>query len=590
MNSISISPVSRLAMTDTKNGASVRAGRQVPAGDFASSVEQIQERTQSTKLDAKPKSVTNDPPLPHDHPRNRTASSNDCRPIANPSTPSNATDAYAPLLSAAAPVPPSPAPNPELPFDQGTKDQSVVGDVAGVDQTASSQNAKVGAPQSPQNGPNDGQTHLQTGLNPDFALPGSLKNSTRPNQISSSSIVYPDDTNTKSTPEAQFPGIETGAKLDLKNGDPSDPVIAKSSSVADSNANPDQSLKLPTTGQRESSGKGAKPIAPKAFYGQLAEVRNSTETVASAPDSGPSNATIPSDQADQGLSTLPTASLSASPLEVSGRPAPTVDALPEAMPIPSELLPTGAAYGLQSSSDGSDRFNEGRDDDPATDSGARPASGRDRRMLAVDGAVQPFVVGPSHPSPSNADVSGTSNISASTPAATVGDAAPRSQAQIELHPSTSDTFHSMDTSDAKFVPGPLDSIERGEIHVSLQNEALGTVELRARVHGENVAASITVEKHDTQLMLSNALPNLHQALSDRSLRLEHITVKQGLSDMSAQTSHSNQDGRSSPSRSESSTVRVTSGGGSAGGSAFFGAGFSGETGVFDTDGRLNVRA
>lgn len=66
-----------------------------------------------------------------------------------------------------------------------------------------------------------------------------------------------------------------------------------------------------------------------------------------------------------------------------------------------------------------------------------------------------------------------------------------------------------------------------EMSIALKAEALGAVELRARVTGDQVGAAITVERHDAHAMLANDLPSLHQALSDRQLRVENVTVFQG---------------------------------------------------------------
>ena len=89
-----------------------------------------------------------------------------------------------------------------------------------------------------------------------------------------------------------------------------------------------------------------------------------------------------------------------------------------------------------------------------------------------------------------------------------------------------------------------------EMQVRLRTEALGSIDVRTIVKGSDIGASIRVEAHDTQVMLTNELSQLERALNERSLRVEHLDVLQG----SVSGGHSNgtgpgySDGRASEPR------------------------------------------
>jgi hypothetical protein len=136
------------------------------------------------------------------------------------------------------------------------------------------------------------------------------------------------------------------------------------------------------------------------------------------------------------------------------------------------------------------------------------------------------------------------------------------------------------------VSSLVEGIARGEMHLSMQTERLGAVELHTSVHGDQVGAIIAVEKHDMQSLLNNALPQLHQALSDKNLLLQQVTIQHGLSDAAAQgsASHSKQD-----SGNRQSGYGSTNGSGSSGSSATGGSSTKGEAGIYDLRGRLSVR-
>jgi hypothetical protein len=67
---------------------------------------------------------------------------------------------------------------------------------------------------------------------------------------------------------------------------------------------------------------------------------------------------------------------------------------------------------------------------------------------------------------------------------------------------------------------------QSEIHLAMQVDRLGPVELHAHVSGEQMGASILVEKREAHAALAVELPALQQALSEKSLRVEHVWLTQ----------------------------------------------------------------
>jgi flagellar hook-length control protein FliK len=68
---------------------------------------------------------------------------------------------------------------------------------------------------------------------------------------------------------------------------------------------------------------------------------------------------------------------------------------------------------------------------------------------------------------------------------------------------------------------------QSEMNIAMQVEALGAVQVHTHVTGDQVGAAITVERHEAHAFLTSDLPALHQALNDRQLRPENISVSQG---------------------------------------------------------------
>src|SRR5208283_1485940 len=66
-----------------------------------------------------------------------------------------------------------------------------------------------------------------------------------------------------------------------------------------------------------------------------------------------------------------------------------------------------------------------------------------------------------------------------------------------------------------------------EMHIAMQTDKLGAVELHARVTGEQVGAAITVEKKEAHAALAVELPTLQQALAEKNFRVAHVVLLQG---------------------------------------------------------------
>jgi flagellar hook-length control protein FliK len=136
------------------------------------------------------------------------------------------------------------------------------------------------------------------------------------------------------------------------------------------------------------------------------------------------------------------------------------------------------------------------------------------------------------------------------------------------------------------------SLAGAEMNVALRTEGLGAVQVRAHVTGDQVGASITVERHDAHAALANDLPALHQALSERQLRVENVFLQQG----SAHAGSGIGDGAARQQQQGGTPPRPSASGGTA--ANFLGAAQNtapAETSTenytaFDSNGRLSVQA
>jgi len=131
-------------------------------------------------------------------------------------------------------------------------------------------------------------------------------------------------------------------------------------------------------------------------------------------------------------------------------------------------------------------------------------------------------------------------------------------------------------------------LTQAEASIAFRGEGLGSVQVHTRVSGDEVGASIAVERHDVRAMLSNDLASLHQALGDKQLRLENVSLQQTPLDSQGWNGGNSGEGsqqgkRNSSGRSAGLDTNVATAGNetsSAGEQAT----------VFNSQGRLSVRA
>jgi flagellar hook-length control protein FliK len=102
--------------------------------------------------------------------------------------------------------------------------------------------------------------------------------------------------------------------------------------------------------------------------------------------------------------------------------------------------------------------------------------------------------------------------------ATTGGADPRPTETLPGAPQNAPVVHA-----ARIVDQPGQT----EIRIKMQADSLGGVELRAHIAGDQIGASIAVEHHDVQIALAADLPALHNALIEKNLRVETLSVSHG---------------------------------------------------------------
>lgn len=124
-----------------------------------------------------------------------------------------------------------------------------------------------------------------------------------------------------------------------------------------------------------------------------------------------------------------------------------------------------------------------------------------------------------------------------------------------------------------------------EVHVAMQGDRLGTVELHAQVEGNQIGAAIVVEKHEAHAALAVELPALQQALSEKNLRVEHVWLTQGALHSSTGGSGN---GNGQPSWQQSGSQFGMNAPAESTATLFTGS--PEQEGIFDERGHLSVRA
>jgi trimeric autotransporter adhesin len=194
------------------------------------------------------------------------------------------------------------------------------------------------------------------------------------------------------------------------------------------------------------------------------------------------------------------------------------------------------------------------------------------------------------------DVAPTANTTptmqvASAPVATTDHAATsvatQPHAPPTLSPSTPPPAQSADGPPNRLVDSAklVEAAGRSEMRIAMDTERLGPVEVRAHMVGDQVGAAITVEKRDAHSILAVELPALQQALSDKQLRVEQVTLLHASLGSAAGDAGASQ-------RQEQRSSAHTSTTPWPGGSGGFAQAASNmpQSGIFDAKGRLSVHA
>jgi len=195
--------------------------------------------------------------------------------------------------------------------------------------------------------------------------------------------------------------------------------------------------------------------------------------------------------------------------------------------VQPRMLNTNPAATSEINSDGFDE-TETHASSSSMDSGAKASGGDDpadgagteSQASADAAAMTKSELGSLLPSPAI-----TPHID--NPAAGKGNAAREAEPQ-RSEPMAGTVSEGMRGSDAVTNVQIAGNTSQSEIHVAMQGEKLGGVELHARISGEQVGAAIVVEKKETHAALAVELPVLQQALHDKNLRVEHVWLTQGM--------------------------------------------------------------
>ena len=341
---------------------------------------------------------------------------------------------------------------------------------------------------------------------------------------------------------------------------------------------------------------GGQPIA--SLSPQIAKLQGKASTSwVQASSTAVAGANVPSAQTVQNAQ-VPQAGVSARSLPpVASVRIPTIPLLPLA---PKEVQPLidGARAPVQAPSSAaaptdntgcqdttSDRKNSGHSNSPS----ALDASPSTSAVHETTSFLQALEVAASV----KQDASPAPNVPLPTPAANAP-AAPSdhiANSSETALPSPSSTLSSSQAPDRTPANRVVDSAKlveaagRSEMRIAMDTDKLGPVELRARMNGDEVGAAITVEKRDAHAVLAVEMPALQQALSDKHLQVEHITLLHASLGSTAGDAGSapRQDSRSSP---HPAAMPWSMG---SGGIAQMFANPE-QSGIFDAKGRLSVRA
>jgi len=283
----------------------------------------------------------------------------------------------------------------------------------------------------------------------------------------------------------------------------------------------------------------------------------------------------------------------------AGLRPPTIPALPTApkglqpvvnasrTPVPAKDSTSASNENNSSQDPPLDRKDSGHTNSPA----AADASSSTPAVHDATSFSQAIVVAASDkqdvsPTPDASPPTEAASAPASTPEHSASSLAPAPQAAPTstapgLPPQNVDGTPNRIVDSAKLV----EAVGRSEMRIAMDTDKLGPVELRAHMVGDEVGAAITVEKRDAHAALAVELPALQQALSDKQLRVEQVTLLHAslgstAGDAGASTKQEQRSG---------AHTATTSWPGSSGGVAQS-LGNATQSGIFDAKGRLSVHA
>jgi flagellar hook-length control protein FliK len=87
------------------------------------------------------------------------------------------------------------------------------------------------------------------------------------------------------------------------------------------------------------------------------------------------------------------------------------------------------------------------------------------------------------------------------------------------------------------------------MRISVRNDQLGSVEVRAHSVGDEIGAAIMVEKRDAHTALAIELPALQQSLTDKHINVARVVLTQGSLNSTKGDSHARPQGEGHPSGS-----------------------------------------
>jgi hypothetical protein len=360
------------------------------------------------------------------------------------------------------------------------------------------------------------------------------------------------------------------------------------------------------------SQSGGAPTPPASDSTPAASLLTAAEAIASLLPQVLKLQTAASAPRVRGSSAASTDARVASP---QSSPAPQAEVSPRTLPPASSLLPPPAIpvlsttpKGLQSVVDPAQTPGPAQNSSPAaTDHSGSGDATPDRKESGHASAASALNTAPPT-TPAAHDA--TSILQALAVAASVKqDAAPAANTSVQIQGGGASEPPGKSASSAAAAPPPLpatppslpgpdeapnravesaklvEAAGRSEMRIAMDSDKLGPVELRARMVGDEVGAAITVEKRDAHAVLAVELPALQQALSDKQLHVEQVTLLHASLGSTAGDAGASarQDHRSSP------HAALTPWSMSSAGISQMVAGAE-PSGIFDSKGRLSVHA